>query len=162
MPWSLRPAAPADEPLLRATYAATRADEMALTGWPPAEQRAFVDSQFDAQAAHYARYFPGHRTSIIVVDGQDAGRLIVDREGSPELHLMDIALLAAARGRGTGTQVLQSLLDEAAAAGRPVLLHVEFNNPAARLYQRLGFTLVEDLGLHHCMRWQPPALAQAA
>ena len=162
MRWSLRDCSAADEEFLVAVYASTRADELALTGWSAPEQDAFVRSQFAAQAAHYARCFPAHRTEIIVVDGQDAGRLIMNRDGGPDLHLMDIALLPAVRGAGIGTEVLQSLLHEAAQAGRPMMLHVEFNNPARLLYGRLGFVEVEDLDLYRRMRWHPPALAQAA
>lgn len=162
MTWSLRPALPADREFLTRVYASTRAAEMAWMDWPEEEQQAFLRSQFAAQALHYERFFPRHRCEVIVVEGQDAGRLIVDREGSPDLHLMDVALLPALRGRGIGTQVMRMLLAESSATARPVLLHVEFNNPALALYRRLGFVEVEDLGLHRCMRWTSPACAGAA
>jgi hypothetical protein len=34
-----------------------------------------------------------------------------------------------------------------------VTIHVEKNNPAMRLYRRLGFTAVEDKGVYDLMRW---------
>jgi ribosomal protein S18 acetylase RimI-like enzyme len=44
-------------------------------------------------------------------------------------------------------------MDEAAAAGKAVTIHVEKNNPAMRLYRRLGFRTEEDKGVYDLMRW---------
>jgi predicted GNAT family acetyltransferase len=41
--------------------------------------------------------------------------------------------------RGLGTTLLRNLQSEAAAAGKPLRIHVERFNPALRLYERLGF-----------------------
>jgi predicted GNAT family acetyltransferase len=51
---------------------------------------------------------------------------------------------------------MRDLLDEAAACGRPVTIFVEKNNPAMRLYHRLGFAQVADHGVYDFMRWTPP------
>jgi ribosomal protein S18 acetylase RimI-like enzyme len=48
---------------------------------------------------------------------------------------------------------MQDLLDEAAAAGKPVRIYVEHNNPAMRLYRRLGFQQVGDSGVYFLMEW---------
>jgi ribosomal protein S18 acetylase RimI-like enzyme len=64
---------------------------------------------------------------------------------------MEIGLVAAARGKGIGTKLLQGVLDE----GRPVTIHVERHNPALRLYLRLGFQIVADLGVYLQLRWAP-------
>jgi ribosomal protein S18 acetylase RimI-like enzyme len=49
--------------------------------------------------------------------------------------------------------LLRDLMDEAAAAGKAVTIYVEKNNPAMRLYHRLGFTTEEDKGVYDLMRW---------
>ncbi|HEX6939117.1 MAG TPA: GNAT family N-acetyltransferase, partial [Longimicrobiales bacterium] len=67
----------------------------------------------------------------------------------------DIALLPEHRGRGIGTALLEALIAEADAAGKPVSIHVEQYNPARRLYARLGFREVEDLGVYVFME-RPP------
>ena len=36
-----------------------------------------------------------------------------------------------------------------------VRIHVEHYNPALRLYERLGFTHVDDHGVHKLMEWSP-------
>ena len=46
-------------------------------------------------------------------------------------------------------------MDEAAAAGKDVSIHVEKFNPAMRLYRRLGFATEEDKGVYDLMRWTP-------
>ena len=43
------------------------------------------------------------------------------------------------------------LLDEGARTGKRVSIHVEKNNPALRLYERLGFAPIVDKGVYHLM-----------
>ena len=55
----------------------------------------------------------------------------------PELA---IAVQEGARGQGIGTRLLQSLLARASEQGAArISLSVNFDNPAANLYRRLGF-----------------------
>jgi ribosomal protein S18 acetylase RimI-like enzyme len=67
---------------------------------------------------------------------------------------MDITLLPEHRSQGIGTQLLRELQNEAAAAGKSLSIHVETFNPALHLYERLGFKVIEDKGLHLLMAWQ--------
>ena len=90
----------------------------------------------------------------MLVDGEPAGRLYVDRRAD-EIRLIDIALMPAFRRRGIGGELLKRVLDQGREAGLPVQIHVEHNNPAMRLYDRLGFRRVEDQGVYWLMRWQP-------
>jgi ribosomal protein S18 acetylase RimI-like enzyme len=51
------------------------------------------------------------------------------------------------RGQGVGTRLLQRLLDTAVADRVPALsLSVESDNPAIRLYERVGFARVGAAG----------------
>ncbi len=72
-----------------------------------------------------------------------------------EIHLVDIALLPAARGRGIGCALIVELCREGARGGRPVRLRVERRNPALRLYRRLGFVEVGDECVYALMEWAP-------
>ena len=47
----------------------------------------------------------------------------------------------------------------AAAAGKSVTIHVERMNPALRLYERLGFRLVEDKGVYLFLSWSGDAVS---
>jgi RimJ/RimL family protein N-acetyltransferase len=61
-------------------------------------------------------------------------------ESTPELG---IAVSPEVRGRGIGRALLASLIEHARAAQLPALsLSVESDNPALRLYERLGFEKV--------------------
>lgn len=148
----LRDATAADEAWQLAIYASTRADEMALTGWPAAQCEAFVAMQHRAQQQHYAQHFPRSRCQLILVNGQVAGRLWVD-ERPGALHVLDITLLPAWRGRCLGARYLRQLQREAGA--RVLGIEVEIHNPARRLYERLGFvTEGAPQGLYQAMAWR--------
>jgi ribosomal protein S18 acetylase RimI-like enzyme len=140
----LRPVGPGDGELLQRIYAGARAQELAVLPWDDAAKAAFLRAQLAAQSAAYERY-PGRSNRLVVVDGEPVGRLDVAR-GEREIAVLDISLLPEHRGRGIGTALLRDVLDEAAVAGKRVRVHVERSNPALRLYRRLGFTEVADLG----------------
>jgi GNAT superfamily N-acetyltransferase len=129
-----------DLPFVAALYATTRADEIASTGWPPEMQAAFLDQQHRAQHFHYRTAWPDGEWLLIERDGAPIGRLYLAGQDDM-LLLVDISLLPAERGAGLGTAILKDLL---AAESRPVELHVERLNPARRLYERLGFAIVEE------------------
>ena len=68
----------------------------------------------------------------------------------PELT---IGVLGEHRGRGIGRALLNALLANARAAGFPALsLSVERTNPAAALYERVGFRKVGESGGSWTMR----------
>lgn len=151
---ALRPIQSQDEVFLRQVYAASREDELALVNWTAAQKDAFLRMQFDAQHRHYQAHYPAAQFSIVLKDGEPVGRLYLDR-GAEEFCLIDIALLPAHRSAGIGTMLLSDILAEAGRAGKPVRIHVERNNRARELYQRLGFQLVEEGPIYLLMRKFP-------
>jgi len=60
------------------------------------------------------------------------------------MRLVDIAILPEQRNRGVGTTFLRDLIAESESTGRPLKLQVAKGNPAARLYERLGFSRVSE------------------
>lgn len=68
----------------------------------------------------------------------------VSRLAADEAEILSIALAASHRGRGLSRQLLLTHLGHLAGRGvRSVFLEVEENNqPARRLYERAGFTVV--------------------
>jgi ribosomal protein S18 acetylase RimI-like enzyme len=148
---TFRPITDADLPFLARVYASTRAEELALAPWSGEQKAAFLDMQFRAQHVHYQRYYPQADWLVTMRDGEDAGRLYIERWPSQH-RIIDIAFLSEHRGNGLGTTLLRDLLDEAAAAGRAMTIHVEKFNPAMRLYRRLGFVTEQDKGVYDLMR----------
>ena len=145
----------ADRAFLVDLYASTREEELAQVEWHDGVKRAFVEQQFAAQDAHYRANYPGATLDVIEVDGEPAGRLYVHR-GPSDIRIMDIALAPAFRGRGIGTGLLRSLIDEAEKSGRKLSIHVETNNPARSLYERLGFRPAGEHGVYVLME-RPPS-----
>lgn len=145
----------ADVPFLFAVYNSTRAQEMAMTPWPEEQKAAFLQMQANAQHTDYRRNYPDADWLIIARGGEDIGRLYLYRRESAH-HILDIAFLPQHCGKGYGGALIQDLLDEAAAAGKPFTIHVEKFNPAMRLYRRLGFASAEEQGVYDLMRWTPP------
>lgn len=150
----LRPAGDDDLPFLCRVYASTRWEELAGVPWTDEQKEAFLRFQFEAQHTYYREKFPDAAYDVIEAGGEPVGRLYVDRRAD-EIRLVDIALLPEHRGRGLGGRLLDDLLAEARAAGKPVRIHVEMNNPALGLYRRLGFTEIEEQGVYYLMEWRP-------
>lgn len=157
---TLRPHTAEDLEFLCALYATTRERELALVDWTDDQKAAFVRMQFEAQHAHYTRYYGGADLDVVLERGERIGRLYVHRSAG-ELRLMEVTLLPERRGRGVGGALTEELLAEAAGSGRLVVLHVEDDNPAKRLYERLGFVEAGVEGIYRRMEWRPDGGAPA-
>jgi GNAT superfamily N-acetyltransferase len=150
MPYALRLARPGDEPFLwemlfEASHAAddggvTRPDALRdvpalaryVTGWGDRPS----DIGFVGLEAADLRPIGAAWLRLLI--GDDAGYGYVD-DVTPELA---IAVVPSLRGTGLGGQLLQALLGEAKVLFPGVCLSVRADNPARRLYERLGFRLV--------------------
>ena len=150
---TLRPVSADDLPFLCAVYASTREQELTAVAWDAAQKAAFLDMQFRAQHTYYLAHYPDAAFDVILINHQPAGRLYIDRATS-EIRIVDIALLPEWCNRGIGSALINVLQGEAAAAGKPLRIHVERFNPALRLYERLGFRQIEDRGVYLFMEWR--------
>ena len=147
----LRLADAGDETFLRDLYAEMRAPELAAVPWSAAQRRAFCDEQFSLQDAYYREHYPTFTPLVILCDEVRIGRLYrAEIDGC--LRLMDITIAEAWRGRGIGTYLVSAMVEEARRGAKPILLYVEPDNPARRLYVRLGFESVQLQGLYECMK----------
>ena len=152
--WSLREEVDADRDFVQALYASTRWDELAAVAWPDDAKTAFLHDQSRLQGEHYRQHYPGAALCIVERDGAPVGRVYL--YPSPgELRLMDVALLPQWRGQGYGERMLRALQSVASVQSRLISLHVEPNNPAQRLYARLGFIAGEQRGVYQYLSWTP-------
>ncbi len=88
--------------------------------------------------------YVNERGGFVVVAGKNGaicGVVVLNETGMsgyiPEYILVYIAVDASMRGKGLGARLMKQALDHAEGS---VALHVEHDNPARRLYERLGFT----------------------
>ena len=146
----LRPVTDEDEDFLRELYFSVRDDLKGI--FPDEDQvRQLLEIQYKAQAQAYAVQFPGASHDIVMLDGNVVGRVMIDRQPSA-FYCVDIALLPEVRSRGIGSVVLKRFVDECSRLGIPFTLRVAKTNRAQRLYERLGFRIEVDEGMHLYMK----------
>jgi ribosomal protein S18 acetylase RimI-like enzyme len=98
----------------------------------------------------------GSTTSVIEIDNERVGRLRITGTAG-YIELSGIQLFPQVQRHGIGTAIIENLKAQAAAAGIPLDLGVEKDNPdARRLYERLGFIHVGEAGQEFKLRWNPP------
>ena len=151
---SLRAVEVGDEEFVYQVYASTREAEMALVDWTAEQKAAFLRMQVSAQTDHYKNYYPRAQYHVIQREDVLIGRLITDQ--SPKnILIIDITLLPQYRAAGIGTAVMKNLMSYAEEINLPIILRVEFFNPALNLYARLGFVKTGEMSIYHEMTWTP-------
>jgi ribosomal protein S18 acetylase RimI-like enzyme len=133
-------------------YGSTREQELAQVPWSVEQKQQFVRMQWEAQKNHYAAQHPNATHEIIYSENSDIGRLYLDRSGD-KFHILDITLLPQHLNRGAGSFLLRQIMAEAKEAGKPVTIYVETFNPSLRLFERLGFTPIQQEGFHLLLQW---------
>lgn len=152
---SLRPYTLDDIPFMQTLYASTRKDELAMTNFTEQEKLNFISQQFKAQISHYTQNYCTEAFNIVELDNISIGRLFVDY-WEQEIRIVDIALMPEYRNTGLGTYFFHQLFEQAKASRKSVTIHVEHNNPAKRLYERLGFVLkTQTNDIYLLMEWCP-------
>ena len=129
---------PDDGDFLLSVYASARRPELTGLGWSEKQQDAFIRMQFDAQTRHYRQSFPDATYSVICVDGEPAGRLIVNHSDD-QILIVDIALLPEFRCIGVGGRLVRRLLEQADAGHLPVRCHVLHDSTARQFWEHAGF-----------------------
>lgn len=149
--YAIRPATTADVDFLAdVVRAATRAQGRLRPGMDDPSWRRDYCRWTEAQVRGE---WPGNATSVIEIDGYRVGRLRVVRTDQT-IELAGIQLLPHFQRNGVGTAIIESLKDQANAAGLAIDLGVEKDNPhARRLYHRLGFREIGETDDEHRLRW---------
>ncbi|MBK7871862.1 MAG: GNAT family N-acetyltransferase [Saprospiraceae bacterium] len=154
---ALRLITEADLPALYEIYASTRAEEMALVpDWRDEDKAAFLTQQFIAQHQYYQEFYKNAEFQIIEYNNEPIGRLYIHwKYSAQEVRIVDIALLPGFRGKGIGTAIIEDTFKKAATLNKSVTIHVEFNNPALKLYEKLGFRKIGEFNsVYYLMEWK--------
>lgn len=157
---SFRPIKDTEEELefLYRVYASTRVEEMAMTGWSEKQVEEFLRMQFRLQHTQWLQNYKKAKFEIILYNKVPAGRLYIDRR-KDDIRIIDIALLPEFRRQGIGSKLMNDLIAEADQRQVTLSLHVEHNNPAMGLYDRLGFVKKELVGIYYFME-RPPGFKE--
>lgn len=152
---STRPAKPIDHPFLETLHHSTRADLQLID----AEQdviESLVDMQFKAQTMGYASQFPNAMYWVIEKHGQRIGKATLDFSHDV-VHLVDLAFIPEARGKGYGSIIVRSYQDTARQLRVPMSLMVLQNNwDAKRVYSNMGFRVDTVVPPYESLIWYPP------
>ena len=157
-----RRATAADEPLLFRLFATEKAQEFAPLGLSPEQLQPLLEMQYRARQMGYAQTNPAAVDSILCLeDGTPIGRCLAERQRDC-YRTIDIAVLPKHRHRGIATWALRQMQQIAAFESVPLRLRVVKENPAQRLYERLGFIKASADELSYEMEWQPRHGAEGA
>ena len=155
----LRPSRPGDKAFERMLHDASRWD-LWLADAEADEIQSLVEMQHRAQVRGYGEQFPDALYYIIQKTGTACGRLVLDfSEGA--VHLVDIALIPEAQGKGIGQRVVKAMQNIAGQLGVPVVLMTQvMNTPALRVYEKLGFQAVDRPNPAYVrLAWRAPEAA---
>src|ERR1700712_2776761 len=114
-----------------------------LTMQPYVQELVTWDEQ--EQRATFAAQWKLDEVSIISVGGNDVGWLQV-AELPAEIRLQKFYVSPQYQRSGIGSEVLGNLLVTWRSTGKKIVLRVLKNNPARRLYERLGFSVTLEDG----------------
>lgn len=142
---TLRSATPADEPFLFDLRRATMDEHLRRVGESSDEQ------------AHWERVRYRYSDAHIVCSGTERIGLFKFFRDREEWTIVQIQILPTYQGRGIAARLIVEFVQQAHAENVPVTLSVLKGNRAIRLYQRLGFQVVDETGTSFQMRVGKPA-----
>ena len=119
--------------------------------------RAYVETDLGVWDAAVARekmvlLLDAGEFSGIFTGSERVGAVAVKRVAD-RMQLEQLFIEPRFQGRGVGTRVVQELKCDATRAQVPLRLRVFFSNPARKLYERLGFTVVKRQNKQYHMEY---------
>jgi ribosomal protein S18 acetylase RimI-like enzyme len=140
-PVGFRQATDRDVDFLYALHVATMKEYVNQTwGWDD----AFQESVFRKS------YVPAH-IQIITSNSKDIGMISLE-ERTADVFLRAIEIRPEDQGKGIGTTIIQQVINDAVLKLKPVHLQVLKVNPVKGLYERLGFSVIEETKTHFIMK----------
>jgi ribosomal protein S18 acetylase RimI-like enzyme len=102
----------------------------------------------------YRKIFVPEEIEVVYHGDVPVGRLRVVR--GDELYVGGMQILPEYRGKGIGTAILESLIEEAGKSAKPIRLEVFHENlQALSLYEKVGFKIVDENEQQKIMIYTP-------
>jgi ribosomal protein S18 acetylase RimI-like enzyme len=143
----LRQATPADTKFLWDAFRASMKDYItqARGEWNEQREEYQLRHQLDLPAAQ-----------VICGNNLEVGFIIAPiKDSAREIHT--ICIVPEHQNRGVGTEVIRSVIAEGGTQKMPLYLSLLKVNPARRLYERLGFEVIEETKHHFRMKFHDAA-----
>lgn len=137
------------KPFLRKLILDTLSLELGAGAWPEPMRSHLLEIQYAGR--RHAGASPDSESYVLQAEGVSAGWLVVSSQPH-ELRIVEIMVAPELRGRGIGAAAIRQIQRIAREAGKPLRLNVyAANQGAIRLYERLGFRIVEGNEVQHVM-----------
>jgi ribosomal protein S18 acetylase RimI-like enzyme len=138
---SFRSATGNDSDFLYALHVASMKEYVHKTwGWDDAFQESVFRKNYDPAEIKIIRYAQ-----------KEIGMLSLE-EREADIFLRTIEIHPDYQGKGIGTVIINGIIADGTQKMKAVYLRVLKVNPAKRLYDRLGFSVIEETPTHYIMR----------
>lgn len=88
---------------------------------------------------------------IILLDNKEVGVYAIHTTENGDLFINEISILKEYQNKGLGRKILEEQLKENQKKGIRTILQVFKDNPAKRLYEKLGFKIYGETETHYQM-----------
>ena len=128
--------------------------ELKAESWPESLKLQMMATQFKALEKSFAHSHPNSEDHILVLKTKPLGRVVINRTASA-IELLYLAILSEHQSKGFAQMVLKALINESDLNRKSVLLKVTKENPAVRLYKKLGFTIIHEDAIKYTLTYEP-------
>jgi GNAT superfamily N-acetyltransferase len=116
-----------------------------IWGWDEKVQRDYHANQWEIE-----------RPSIITYGSRPIGTIYINKNNN-SIKIGQFFILPEYQNKGIGTHILRGILESADRAGLIAKLTYLYNNPAASLYARMGFRVIDTKDQFIHAERQPPS-----
>ena len=103
------------------------------------------------QQNDFRQCFIPQKNNIIVYDNEEIGYLETNEEDNI-LHIVELEILPKFQGEGIGSSIIKDIIEYADASEKKVSIGCfKINTGAKRLYERLGFKVLEETETHYIL-----------
>ncbi len=108
-----------------------------------------------SEAEHVQRIVHNFDSNYIIMDEKHPIGLLKYQTSKGSVNIEQIQLLPNNQGQGIGRCLIGNIISVAKSEGSRVTLSVLKNNPAIRLYKRLGFSQFKEDNYEIYLQWTP-------
>lgn len=111
--------------------------ELNACNFQPEMLVSLLEMQFRAQEMAYQQQFPEAEGFVLATGQRPVGWLLINK--AETYHIVNIIVHHDFRGQGIGAAAINEIIEQARNSNLSVTVNVDKNNPALKLYSRLGF-----------------------